>query len=103
MVLAGLLCSEFHETEVKVSAGLTSYLESLGRKKKICFWDHSGYWEIGAIILRFTEKETDARRSLYLPQDHTDRIEAIPTWVCQTQKAGTFSFLSSCKDGAYGR
>ena len=34
MVLAGLLCSESHETEVKVSAGLTSYLESLGRKKK---------------------------------------------------------------------
>ena len=35
MVLAGLLCSESHETEVKVSAGLTSYLESLGGEKNL--------------------------------------------------------------------
>ena len=92
MVLARLLCSESHETEVKVSTGLTSYLESLGGKESA-----SGITQV------VIQKETDAHRGVYLPQDHTGETDAIPAQVYQTQKAGTLSFLSSYKDGAYGQ
>lgn len=81
---------------LKSRCQLADHLESLGRENKICFWDHSGCWEIGAIIPRFIEKETDAHEVYTFPR--TTLVERMQSaWVCQTQKAGTFSFLAAAR------